>query len=255
LNRKKPGSGSIQVIARAAQVLRALEGTQQGLSLAEIASRIHLPRSTVQRIVNSLANEQFVMAASPGARVRLGPALLRLAANSRLEIADVARPLIRALSERLHETVDLSVLDGAEAVFIDHVVAQRRLRLVSAIGVHFPLHCTANGKAFLAALDDAHVRRLVGRSLARRTRASIVTLSHLFKDLAKIRASGISYDREEHTAGICAAGTVVTDRFGNMLAISVPMPTSRFVGQERSIERELLQCRREIEKALGNLAR
>jgi len=250
LRARSKARNGIQVIARAAQVLRALEGVANGLSLGEIASRVGLPRSTVQRIVNALADEQLVMAASPTARVRLGPGLLRLAANAKLEIADIARPHIRALSEQLRETVDLSVLDGTEAVFIDHVVAPRRLRLVSAIGVHFPLHCTANGKAFLATFDDDHVRRVLGPRLRAYTRHTITALARLIRELQAARRAGVAYDREEHTEGISAVGCVVKDEWGNMLAVSVPMPTTRFREAEQKVARALLDCRRNIEAVL-----
>ena len=56
---KSAGMG-VQVIARAASVLRALEGKPDGLSLAQIAREVGLARSTVQRIVAALAAEDFV---------------------------------------------------------------------------------------------------------------------------------------------------------------------------------------------------
>ena len=83
----KPGEKSgaqknqVQVIARAASILRALEGEDAGLSLGEIARKLNLARSTVQRIVASLEAEKLVIAASPNGRVRLGPTILRLAAR------------------------------------------------------------------------------------------------------------------------------------------------------------------------------
>ena len=73
------GTSQIQVIARAASILRALEDEPSGLSLGQIAQRVNLARSTVQRIVAALAAERFVIAASPTARVRIGPTILRLA--------------------------------------------------------------------------------------------------------------------------------------------------------------------------------
>src|ERR1700721_234349 len=73
----------IQVIARAAAILRALEHEPEGLSLAQIAQRVKLARSTVQRIVAALAAEKLLIAASPNARVRLGPTILRLAPAAR----------------------------------------------------------------------------------------------------------------------------------------------------------------------------
>ena len=62
----------VQVIARAATILRALEEENAGLSLGQIAQRVNLARSTVQRIVAALETEKLVIAASPNGRVRLG---------------------------------------------------------------------------------------------------------------------------------------------------------------------------------------
>ncbi len=111
----------IQVITRAVNVLRALEGEPEGLSLAQIAQRVGLARSTVQRIVDALRAEQFVMAASPTAGVRLGPALIRLAASACVEFDQITRPIMAELSQAVGETVDLSVLKGNSAVFTDQI--------------------------------------------------------------------------------------------------------------------------------------
>src|SRR5262249_3300132 len=76
-------SSGIQVIARVAQILRALDGEPQGLSLSELAKRVSLPRSSVHRIVSALSAEGLVAAASPNGRVILGPEISRLAAGRR----------------------------------------------------------------------------------------------------------------------------------------------------------------------------
>src|SRR5277367_3095294 len=150
---------SIQVITRAVSVLRALEGEPDGLSLGQIALRVDLARSTVQRIVDALRAEQFVIAASPTAGVRLGPALIRLAASASVEFDQITRPIMSDLSQSVGETVDLSVLKGTVAVFTDQVQGVHRLRAVSAIGETFPLHCTANGKAILSLFSAERVER------------------------------------------------------------------------------------------------
>src|SRR5271165_1255930 len=84
----------VQVIARAAEVLRALEGNDQGLSLGQLARQLNLPKSTVQRIVAVLDRENFVIAATPQAGVRLGPALVRIARSMRWGLVDIARPCL-----------------------------------------------------------------------------------------------------------------------------------------------------------------
>src|SRR5262245_42424260 len=108
MGQQASGRQGIQVIARAASVLRALDGEERGLSLAQIAQRVGLARSTVQRIVESLHAEHFVIAAAPSAGVRLGPALLRLASSASAEIDQITRPVLLELSRVLGETVDLS---------------------------------------------------------------------------------------------------------------------------------------------------
>src|SRR6202167_469479 len=165
----RPGGQSIQVIARAASVLRALEGEQSGLSLAQIAQRVDLARSTVQRIVDALREEQFVIAASPTSGVRLGPALIRLAASASVHFDHVTRPIMTELSQTIGETVDLSVLKGQSAVFTDQVQGRHRLRTVSAVGESFPLYCTANGKAILSILSDEQVDRLTASPMPKLT--------------------------------------------------------------------------------------
>jgi DNA-binding IclR family transcriptional regulator len=238
------------VIARAARVLRALEGEQQGLSLGQIALRVGLARSTVQRIVESLAAEQFVIAAAPGARVRLGPALIRLASSASMEITQLARPILAELSQALGETVDLSVLQGGSAVFIDQIPGSHRLRAVSAVGEVFPLHCTANGKALLGLLPSEKVDRLLEGPLARHTPNTLTKVSEVLTEVAACRRGGFALDQEEYTEGICAVGTAFLDPLARPHAISIPVPTPRFKRRKRELTEHLLAARARIMDAL-----
>ena len=208
----------VQVIARAAAILRALEDEPVGLSLGQIAQRVDLARSTVQRIVAALEAEKLVIAASPTGRVRLGPTILRLAASARTDFVSIARPFLTRLSQELGETVDLAKIRKDHLIFIDQVIGPQRLRAVSAIGETFPLYCTANGKAYLAQFDEIAIARLIGTSYERRTPNTITRISALIKDLRAVRKSGIAFDHEEHTLGICAAGVVMRDLLGNDIA-------------------------------------
>jgi DNA-binding IclR family transcriptional regulator len=241
----------VQVIARAAAILRALEDTPQGLSLGQIARKVALARSTVQRIVAALEAEKLLIAASPTGRVRLGPALLRLAASVETDFVALARPFLRELSAALRETVDLSALRKAQMVFIDQVVGPQRLRTVSAVGELFPLHCSAPGKATLAALPDGEIERLIGAEYERRTPHTLVRLAPLLANLTQVREDGIAFDRQEHTLGICAAAVALRDPLGNAVSISVPVPSQRFEGREAEIADGLLRTRQAIEGRLA----
>jgi len=240
----------VQVIARAAAILRALEDESAGLSLGQIAQRVSLARSTVQRIVAALAAEKFLIAASPNGRMRLGPTILRLAASARTDFVALARPFLVQLANELKETVDLAVIKTDHLVFIDQVIGPQRLRAVSAVGETFPLYCTANGKAYLASLDDAAVARLLGTNYERRTPRTLTRLDELLRELKTVRKAGVAIDREEHTAGICAAGVVTRDAAGNAVAISVPVPAQRFYQHQRHIAARLLATKGALEREL-----
>jgi DNA-binding IclR family transcriptional regulator len=240
----------IQVIARAGAILRALEHEPAGLSLGQIAQRVGLARSTVQRIVAALATEKLVIAASPMGRVRLGPAILRLAAAVRADFVALTRPFLVQLSHELHETVDLATIKGDHLVFVDQVVGPQRLRTVSAVGESFPLYCTANGKAYLAELDEREIAALLGRRFEARTAHTLTALPALLADLKAARRSGVAYDREEHTVGISAAGVAVRDPAGNYAAISVPVPALRFKQHRSRIAARLIAAKRGIEGLL-----
>jgi DNA-binding IclR family transcriptional regulator len=254
-NADKGGEKSqVQVIARAAAILRALEDQSFGLSLGQIAQRVELARSTVQRIVSALESENLVIAASPNGRVRLGPIIARLAMSVQTDFVSIARPFLVDLSNELRETVDLAVVKKDHLVFIEQVVGPQRLRTVSAVGETFPLHCTANGKAYLATLDEVAIARLIGTKYERRTEVTLTRLEDLVRDLKSVRKTGIAFDREEHTSGISAAGVVLRDPLGNHIAISVPVPAQRFEENHRLIADRLLATKQALEERLARAA-
>jgi DNA-binding IclR family transcriptional regulator len=241
-SRGSPGN-SVQVIARAASVLRALEGEQAGLSLAQIAERVNLARSTVQRIVDALRAEQFLIAATPTSGVRLGPALIRLAESASVDFDQITRPVMLKLSQQLGETVDLSVLKGFSAVFTDQIQGAHRLRAVSAVGETFPLHCTANGKALLSIMPPAALDRFLAKPLARMTANTINKPAELRSAIQACVKTGLAFDDEEYTEGICAVGTAFFDPLGRSLALSVPVPTTRFKKMKTDLVKHLLEAR------------
>jgi DNA-binding IclR family transcriptional regulator len=242
---------SIQVIERAARILRALEGEGEGLSLGQIAQRVGLARSTVQRIVDALSAEHFLMAATPTSGVRLGPALIRLGASASVEFDQITRPIIMEFSQEVGETVDLSVLKGNSAVFTDQVQGRHRLRAVSAIGETFPLYCTANGKALLAIVSEDKLERLLRIPMPRMTPNTITKPAQLREQLEVTRRTGIAFDLEEHTEGISAVGTAFIDPLGRAVALSIPAPSSRFERQKAVLGKRILAVRKRITDALG----
>jgi DNA-binding IclR family transcriptional regulator len=230
---------SVQVISRAAKILRTLREYPKGLTLSQIAKEVELARSTVQRIVNALEEEKLVVAASANRGFRLGPEIAMLASAVHNDLREEMRPFLQQLSEEINETVDLSILSNGKVLFVDQIIAAHPLQAASQPGQSFPLHCTANGKAILAALSNKEVEKILPSNLKAYTPNTITKRDELMIELETIRKEGISFSLEEHLLGVCAVGSVIYDSIGNLSAISIPLPTTRFYGNEERLIKAL----------------
>ncbi len=244
----------VQVIERGARILHALAEEPGGLSLSQIAARAGLARSTVHRLVTALQDERLVAPATTNGRFRLGPAVAMLGMAAQREITLQFHQYLLRLSRELDETVDLAVLDHDRVLFVDQVSAPRRLQAVSAVGSSFPAYCTANGKALLARLPAAKVLDLLPERLEPMTPNTITRRSELLEELERIRSTGIAFDREEHTLGICAVGAAIGEADIQVGALSVPMPAPRFYGNEQRLVAALRATCDDIDASLAQPA-
>lgn len=232
---RNAGHEGVQSIARAASLLRAL-GRADGAPLGAISSAVGLPKSTVHRLLAALAAEGLVQQL-PDGRTALGPELARLGLLAERPLAQKLRPVLEELRAQVGETVDLSVLDGAGVRFIDQLPGEGRLTALSGVGERFPLHCTANGKALLAALAPARARQLLAAEIGTGR-----ALRELERELELVRHERVAYDREEHSEGISAVGAAVLGRDGPVAAISLPAPSARFAANERRFTHAVLHA-------------
>lgn len=247
-NENSSARGGIQVIERAASILRVLKQDQSGMSLGQIAESVDLPRSTVQRIVAALMAEGMVMTGPRGSKVRLGPEFIDLAQQNRRNVIEAFRLVLTELSQATGETADLSVLQSDAMIFLDQVPGVHRLRTVSSIGDAFPLTTTANGLACLALLPSDEASKLAQGEWKRH---GIKPDPEAFaKRIGKIRESGLAYDLDEHTAGISAIGIAFFDWFGTLHSISVPIPSSRFPSVKKVVEDALRRAKEHAEKLI-----
>ena len=155
----------MQVVSRAASILRALDGEHRGLSLSELGERTGLPRSTVHRLVTALGVEGFVVGAPATGRTRLGPELTRLALHSRGELQAELRPYLEDLRRTLDETIGLSVLEPQGVRFVDQITANHPLQAITAVGELLPAWSSASGRALLATLPTEQREAMVPRRL------------------------------------------------------------------------------------------
>ena len=236
--------GSVQVIARAARILDVLSVRTNGCSLGEIAAETGLARSTVQRIVNALQDESYVVSFGTKGGLRLGPGISRLAKVANENTAELCTRTLMELSAATGETADLSVLRNDKMVFVAQVPGTQRLITLSAVGEVFPLTTTANGRSALATLPRRLALDLAKREMdARRIRWDAPAFAAL---LDAVERSSIAHDREEHSEGVTAVGFGFRNWNDDIYSISVPAPTARFERNRTEIETALLDARESV---------
>lgn len=216
------------MLRRAAAALDEIATEPGRLRLVDLGERLGLAKSTARRLLVGLVEVGLVGVDAHG-RFSLGERLLGFGSAAGPHVSALFRPTIERVSRATDgETVDLSILRGQRMRFVDQIESSHRLRAVSAVGVRFPLEVTANGKAALAALDDADAQAVLSRF-------SPEMADGLRNEIAEIRRTGIAFDREEHTTGISAAAIARRVAGDNVVAISVPAPTDRFLEKEQRI--------------------
>lgn len=240
----------IQVISRAALIMRCLESEPAGLSLGAIAKRIELPRSTVQRIVDALALEGLLEIRGAGG-VRLGPALMRLASYSHIDITRTARPFLESLSQKTGETAILVNASGSDLVILHSVISLQALRVTPVTSNFLSVYGTAGGKMLLSRMSEQAIREMLGDELVKLTDKT-PSMAQLLLELEQIRQEGFAYDRDEHTPGVGAIAIGLQTVQGNY-AIDLAGPTWRIDSQEDGIKQALRECQDELSHALRDI--
>lgn len=243
-------------VNRACQILRLVAENKGGLKYLEIAKALRIPSSSLSGILPALINKRFLSIDPSTKRYMLGPEILLLAGNylDSLDIVEICKPVLRKLMVDTGESAALSLQVGQEFITMARVDSPQPLRPILQIGERRPLYATASGKAILAFLPDHELEDyLASADLTAFTSKTITDPRVLRRQLKKIRASYISYNRKELSDHIMAMATPIFNFDGKVVAaIVVSLPEIRFTSQkERLIERALREGSMTISGKLG----
>jgi IclR family KDG regulon transcriptional repressor len=194
----------------------------------ELARRLGLSPTIVQRLVSSLALRGYIEKNRETARYRLGHRSMILGASGErgVDYAVAARRELDRLAHEYRLNGFISVLRGGRAIYLLAVQADGPVAIKVSLGSEMPLHSTAAGKVLLASLDDGEARKLLGgRKLAAITPHTITDPAALVASLAKVRRQGFATVIEENIPGVLSVGAPIRDRTGNIVAaLSVAFP-------------------------------
>jgi IclR family pca regulon transcriptional regulator len=245
----------VQSLSRGLTVLQAFNAERPAMTLADMSRATELTRATVRRLLHTLVSLGYVC--TDGRTFELTPRVLDLgfAYVSSLQLPDIAQPFMEALSDRLHESVSASVLDGTQIVYVARVNTQRIMGISLAIGSRLPAAWTSMGRVLLAGLSDAQLEdffdTLVGTGP---TVQSISDIDMLRTEIEAVRSQGYALVDQELELGIRSVAAPLRDRRGRTLAaVNVGTHAARVTLKElRSvILPELVNTARSIESQLA----
>ncbi len=175
------------------EVLLAIceEGTEDGLSLRQLAVRTGFPPSTVHRLLQTFKEFGVVEQSPETKNYRLGPQLLKMGLQVRgmLDLRKAALPVLKELTARTGEDSYLTVAQGKMGVFLERVEGPHPVKVIELVGKEMPLHSGAARKALLSFMDDHFIRTYL-KEMAEKGEFKSAGPEALAEEIKKIREQG-----------------------------------------------------------------
>lgn len=202
----------------------------QPVGVSEIARRLGLPKSTVQRALETLADEHWIEQEPEGGRRWIQtPKLLALASRGRsTSLRELALPTMRWLLDQTNENVHLNVRQGENIVIVEKLESGHSVRVFDPLGTVVPLHASSSGKAILAWVATEELKNYMERGLPAFTSKTITDAGVFRAELAHIREIGYAFNRGEWRSEIRAVAAAIRDTSGApRAAVSISAPKDR----------------------------
>jgi len=252
----------VQSVGRALDLLELIaDQGRDGARLTDVARDLSLSKAAAYAILQTLLARGFIVDFGEGSsrRYRLGMMLARLGdlAIANTTLADIALPELRQLTSELAMTSRVAILDDGYAVVIGRVDAPGAIRFDSALGRRELPHCSAVGKAMLAAMPREEAEAILSSlELPRRTPHTVTKVSDLMHQLERCTELGYAVDDEEDTEGIACIGACIFDHTGTPVgAVSVTSLKQRdWALRKDEIAARVMQSAARITKLLSGTA-
>ncbi len=210
---------TVQSLERGLAVIRAFDAEHSDMTLSDVARRSGLTRATTRRILHTLVALGYMR--SDGRAFGLRPRVLELgyAYLSSLTLPEVASPHLEALAAQTRESSSVSVLDGADVVYVARVATQRIMTVAIAVGTRFPAYATSMGRVLLAGHDDDWVVEFLGSAdLRPLTPYTCTDPAALHAELRRVRDQGFALVDQELEEGLRSIAVPLRDPSGRVVA-------------------------------------
>jgi IclR family KDG regulon transcriptional repressor len=238
-------SVGIQSLGRAFGILEEVARHRDGIGLADLSRLVGLHNSTTFHLAKTMAALGYVRQEKDTKRYRIGRPLFALAASAldEIEMINVATPILEELARQTGECSHFAVRMGDAIVVIARTSGPGAFQLADRVGVVRPAHCTALGKAILAALPPDQLAGLLKRTgLKPSTEKSITEIPVLLREIEEIKRTAIAFDDGEFNLEVRCIAVPVKNFTGKVIgALGVSGPVWRLSNQAVKSRAKLVQ--------------
>lgn len=242
-------------VSNALRILKSFSTFKPTLKVSELSESLGLAKSTISRLLSTLAHEGFVVKDKKTGAYRLGISVLTLGGivTNELEIHNEASPVMHKLVSETGETAHLAVLDGLSTIYIHKEECNHPVRILTHLGRKNPAYCTSSGKVLLAYDEKNLVEEIISQGLRKYTANSISEPEKLLEELRVIRERGYAISTEELTEGTRSVAAPIKDYTGKVVAsINVVGPIQRMKDYKiPEITRKVMRAGEEASERMG----
>ena len=221
----------VPILERTIGLLEFLGLCPAGVALSDLARELKVPKNTVYRMLNTLCAHGYVERNEGELTYRLTRKIATLAYTSARDkgLLESALDPMKALRDRVKETVVISIVDGREGIVLEQVPGLHPFRFVCDPGTRQAIHASASTKSILAFLDEERREEiLAGLKYPALTGSTITSRRSFLAELEATRQRGYGVDRAEALRGVhCVAAPVFDRQRQPVAAITVTGPDER----------------------------
>lgn len=244
-------------LVRGLAILSSFSEDEPLQGVTELATRLDLNKSTVHRYLNTLKTLGYLEQDEDTKKYRLGIRVVDLGVTvlGGMELRQIAFPYLEELATETGHTVNMSILDGTEIIYIERVRTKRIVDLDLHVGTRLPAYCTSMGKVLLAHLPQQQLERRLSRlELKQRGPNTITDNETLLAELQKTRQQGFAINNEELAYGLYSVAAPVRSRRGDVVAainMAVHASMVSVAEMENALAPRLISAAEEISRKAG----
>lgn len=245
----------MNTVQKTVLILRAFTREEPKLTLTDLHKKTGIGISSLQRFVATLVYEGFLIKDEKLKQYQLGLSLFYLGKLVEQEstILTIAEPILKTLSDKIGESVSMSIFDGDQRRCILNFESIHSLTARHQVGDTSPLYAGASAKALLAFLPQTEIDEYLNRvKRVQITKSTVVDRSELLAELKLIRQQSYVTTKSERIIGACSISTPILSLGRPIASIAIIIPDVRYKDEETEIYKGfLLEAKEKIEKQLS----